>query len=96
MTDEQGKATGRIELESMDDSIGLFGVFDENLAVFEEETGVRLRIHNDGIAIEGEPEQVAFARPFSKSCSICSARENRSTAAESGMRSILPRKATPS
>ena len=51
MTDEQGKAIGRIELESMDDSIGLFGVFDENLAVFEEETGVRLRIHNDGIAI---------------------------------------------
>ena len=62
MTDEQGKATGRIELESMDDSIGLFGVFDENLAVFEEETGVRLRIHNDGIAIEGEPEQVALCK----------------------------------
>ena len=62
MTDEQGKAIGRIELESMEDSIGLFGVFDENLAVFEEETGVRLRIHNDGIAIEGDEEQVALCK----------------------------------
>ena len=62
MAENTGKAVERIELESMDDSIGLFGVFDENLAVFEEETGVKLRIHNDGIAIEGEPEQVALCR----------------------------------
>ena len=44
MTDEMGKSVARIELESMDDSIGLFGVFDENLNVFEEEIGVRIRI----------------------------------------------------
>ena len=62
MTDEQGKTFGHIELESMDDSIGLFGVFDENLAVFEEETGVKLRIRNDGISIEGEPEQVELCK----------------------------------
>ena len=62
MTDEQGRTVERIELESMDDSIGLFGVFDENLAVFEEETGVRIRIQNDGIAIEGDEEQVALCR----------------------------------
>ena len=62
MADNTGKATERIELESMDDSIGLFGVFDENLAVFEEETGVKLKIHNDGIAIEGEAEQVTLCR----------------------------------
>ena len=62
MAENMEKATERIELESMDDSIGLFGVFDENLAVFEEETGVKLRIHNDGIAIEGSAEQVALCR----------------------------------
>ena len=62
MAENMGKAMERIELESMDDSIGLFGVFDENLAVFEEETGVRLKIHNDGIAIEGDAEQVALCR----------------------------------
>ena len=62
MAENMGKAVERIELESMDDSIGLFGVFDENLAVFEEETGVRLKVHNDGIAIEGEAEQVALCR----------------------------------
>ena len=62
MTDEKGKTIGRIELESMDDSIGLFGVFDENLAVFEEEIGVRIRIHSDGIAIEGDEEQVELCK----------------------------------
>lgn len=62
MAENMGKAVERIELESMDDSIGLFGVFDENLAVFEEETGVKLKIHNDGIAIEGSAEQVSLCR----------------------------------
>ena len=62
MAENLGKAVERIALESMDDSIGLFGVFDENLTVFEEETGVRLKIHNDGIAIEGDAEQVALCK----------------------------------
>lgn len=62
MTDETGKTVVKIELESMDDSIGLFGVFDENLAVFEEEIGVRIRIRSDGISIEGDEEQVGLCR----------------------------------
>ncbi|MDO4835492.1 MAG: PhoH family protein [Clostridia bacterium] len=62
MADETGKTVAKIELESMDDSIGLFGVFDENLAVFEEEIGVRIRIRSDGISIEGDEEQVGLCR----------------------------------
>ena len=62
MTDDAQKTVARIELESMDDSIGLFGVFDENLAVFEEETGVKIKIHSDGIAIEGNEEQVGLCK----------------------------------
>ena len=62
MTDERGRTVGRIELESMDDSIGLFGVFDENLNVFEEEIGVKIKIHADGISIEGDEEQVALCK----------------------------------
>ena len=62
MTNETGKSVARIELESMDDSIGLFGVFDENLTVFEEEIGVKIKIHSDGIAIEGDEEQVQLCR----------------------------------
>ena len=62
MTDENSKSVARIELESMDDSIGLFGVFDENLNVFEEEIGVKIRIHSDGITIEGDEEQVGLCR----------------------------------
>ena len=62
MTDETGRSTARIELESMDDSIGLFGVFDENLTVFEEEIGVKIKNHSDGIVIEGDEEQVSLCR----------------------------------
>ncbi len=62
MTDERVRTVGRIELESMDDSIGLFGVFDENLNVFEEEIGVKIKIHADGISIEGDEEQVTLCK----------------------------------
>lgn len=63
MSEEQKQTSvSRIELASMDDSIGLFGVFDENLPIFEEETGVRLKIHSDGIAIEGDEEAVSLCR----------------------------------
>lgn len=51
-----------IPMESMDDSIGLFGVFDENLRVFEEETGVKLKFHPEGISIEGEQDAVTLCR----------------------------------
>ena len=54
--------TEQLELESMEDSVGLFGVFDENVPIFEEETGAKLKIRSDGIAIEGEPEAVALCR----------------------------------
>ena len=54
--------TDRLELESMEDSVGLFGVFDENVPIFEEETGTKLKICADGIAIEGEAEAVALCR----------------------------------
>jgi len=53
---------GIIELESMDDTRGLFGVFDENLTVFEEETDTRIRVQSDGIYIEGGGEQVALCK----------------------------------
>ncbi len=56
----EDRATARITLESLDDSIGVFGVFYENIGIFEEETGVKLRIHNDGIGMEGTQEQVAL------------------------------------
>ena len=62
MAEEHPNTIERIELESMDDSIGLFGVFDENVSVFEEETGVKLRILSDGISIEGDEDQVALCK----------------------------------
>ncbi len=63
MSEEQNETRiERVELESMEDSIGLFGVFDENLPVFEEETGAKIKIHSDGIALEGSAEAVGLCR----------------------------------
>lgn len=61
---EEPKAviTELLELESVEDSVGLFGVFDENVSIFEEETETKLRVRPDGIAIEGEPDAVALCR----------------------------------
>lgn len=47
-----------IEMESLEDTAGVFGVFDENIPIFEEETGVRIRVRSEGISIEGEEQQV--------------------------------------
>lgn len=62
MAEEKLISIERVELESMDDSIGLFGVFDENIPIFEEETGVKLKVHTDGISIEGNPESIQLCR----------------------------------
>lgn len=64
MHEENGKelCAERIDLESMDDAIGVFGVFDENIPIFEEETGVRIRIRSDGICMEGTEESVSLCK----------------------------------
>ena len=43
-----------VSVESMDEMIRLFGVFDENLKILEEETGARIRAEGDCIKIEGD------------------------------------------
>jgi len=45
-----------IPVDEMDDLIGLFGVFDENLRVIEEETNTRIRTTSDGICVIGKSE----------------------------------------
>ncbi|MBQ3201743.1 MAG: PhoH family protein [Clostridia bacterium] len=42
-----------VPVESMDEMIRLFGVFDENLKIIEDETGARIRTEVDSIRIEG-------------------------------------------
>lgn len=51
-----------IELDSIEDAVGLFGVFDENLKVFEEETQTVIRVESSGISIEGEVENSSLCR----------------------------------
>ncbi len=59
---EQGAAKEKLPIEGMDELIGLFGVFDENLSVIEEETGTRIAADESGIRIEGDAETVALTR----------------------------------
>ncbi len=47
------KTVNQLAVESMDEMIRLFGVFDENLKVIEAETGARIIAAGDCIRIEG-------------------------------------------
>ncbi|OQB24157.1 MAG: PhoH-like protein [Firmicutes bacterium ADurb.Bin182] len=50
-----------VPVESIDEVIRLFGVFDENLSVIESETNTRITAASDNIRVEGESENVRIA-----------------------------------
>ncbi len=56
MTEGAETVVRHIDILEMDELVGLFGVFDENLAVIEEETGAHIHADMDGIRIEGAAE----------------------------------------
>lgn len=51
-----------IEIDKMDDLIALFGVFDENLRLIEEELEVRIIANTEGIRVSGSTDKVGLAR----------------------------------
>ena len=55
------KAALELGVESMEELIRLFGVFDENIKVIEGETGARISASGDCIKIEGEEKEAALA-----------------------------------
>ena len=59
MTLQEQKHT--VAVDSMDEVIRLFGVFDENLKVIEEETGAVIKAGADCIDITGPEEAAALA-----------------------------------
>lgn len=60
MTGTNEKTVQLVGIEAVDDLIGLFGVFDENLRVIEDETGTRITVAEEGIRIEGGEEMTAL------------------------------------
>ena len=50
-----------IEVERMEHVISVFGSFDQNLRIIEEELGVKVINRDDAINISGEPEAVMYA-----------------------------------
>lgn len=57
--DERIEST--IEIESMDEIIRLFGVFDENLKIIEAETGATLNANAENITVSGTESDVQLA-----------------------------------
>lgn len=62
MEDKEYKNEKIVSIEELDDLIGLFGIFDENLHVMEEESGAKISVNDDGILIRGDdPDSVSVA-----------------------------------
>ncbi|MBO4384373.1 MAG: PhoH family protein [Clostridia bacterium] len=59
MEQEQIKRT--VKVEQMDELLRLFGVFDENLSIIEQETGAHISADADSIVITGGEEETAAA-----------------------------------
>lgn len=55
------KAEASVAVESMDEIIRLFGVFDENLSIIEHETDTRISVRAENIHVEGQEENVRLA-----------------------------------
>ncbi len=56
------KSEALIPVQSMDEQIKLFGVFDENLDILQAETHAHIRTSADCIKIEGKTEDVELCR----------------------------------
>ena len=50
-----------VAVESMDEAIRLFGVFDENLRIIQQETGACIKSEADCISITGEEKEASLA-----------------------------------
>jgi len=51
-----------VNIERMEDAVGLFGSFDENVKLLEREYGVKIVNRGSAIKISGEPEDVSRAQ----------------------------------
>ncbi|MDR1619201.1 MAG: PhoH family protein [Clostridiales bacterium] len=53
-------AEAYLPIQSMDEQMRLFGVFDENLNILEAETGAKISSANDAVRMDGDEESVAL------------------------------------
>ncbi len=54
--------TERMPIESADEFIGLFGLREENIALFREELGVDILANGSEVQLSGAPDKVALAK----------------------------------
>jgi phosphate starvation-inducible PhoH-like protein len=54
--------TERMNVDSSEQFIGLFGIREENIPLFKEELGVEIFAHGGEVTLTGDPDKVALAR----------------------------------
>ncbi len=54
--------TERMNVDSSEQFIGLFGIREENIPLFKDELGVEIFAHGGEVTLTGEPEKVTLAR----------------------------------
>ena len=54
--------TERITLDTQEQFVGIFGLREENMPIFQEELGVEIYAHGNEVSITGDEEQVQLAK----------------------------------
>ena len=61
MTQDVSTVIASVEVPSQEAMIALYGSFDENMQVLESECGVKIRVSDRELSVEGEDEHVQVA-----------------------------------
>ena len=62
MEQQERSHTERMTMETPEQFIGVFGIQEENIPIFNEELGVEIYAHGEEVTITGDPEKAALAR----------------------------------
>ena len=62
MENMEQSRTERMNMDSPEQFIGIFGIREENIPLFREELGVEIFAHGGEVTLTGDPEKVALAR----------------------------------
>ena len=56
------QSTERMNMDTPEQFIGIFGIQEENIPIFKEELGVEIYAHGGEVTISGDPEKVSLAK----------------------------------
>ena len=59
---QETHSTERMNMDTPEQFIGIFGIQEENIPIFKEELGVEIYAHGGEVTISGDPEKVSLAK----------------------------------